>query len=49
MLQNLGIFKEKQVFCIHYLLNHSRMLGLLTLNHCMIWQLVIVCISFDSF
>ena len=48
MLQNFGIFKEKQVFYIIVLLNHSRIFGLLTLDHCMILQFVIVCISFDS-
>ena len=44
----VGHFEEKTDFHIILLQNHSRVFGLLTLNHCMILQFVIVCISFDS-
>ena len=49
MVHKVGIFQGKQVFDIIVLVNHSRIFGFLTLNHCMILQFVIVCISFDSF
>ena len=44
----VGHFQEKTGFHIILLQNHSRVFGCLTLNHCMILQFVIVCISFDS-
>ena len=47
MVQKVGIFEKEQVFDVNFFQNHSRIFGLLTLNHCMILQFVIVCISFD--
>ena len=36
MVQKLGILEEKHVFYIHILVNHLRIFGPLTWNHCMI-------------
>ena len=47
-MQKVGIFKEKQVFNVNVLQNHSRIFWFLTLNHCMILQFVIVCISIEA-
>ena len=48
MVKKLGIFNKKQVFDINFWQTIRDFCGLLTLNHCMILQFVIVCISFDS-
>ena len=49
MVQKVGIFEKKQVFDVDFFQNHSRIFGLLFLNHCMILQFVIVFIIFYSF
>ena len=41
-VQMLGIFKQKAGFSNIVLLNHSRMVALLTLNHCMILHFVVI-------
>ena len=48
-MQNVGIFKENHGFRLLFCKTIRDFCGLLTLNHCMILQFVIVCISFDSF
>ena len=45
---NIGHFQETTGFHVILLHNHSRVFGLLTLNHWMILQFVIVGISFES-
>ena len=45
----MGILMKKQVFASIFWYTFRDFCCLLTLNHCMILQFVIVCISFDSF
>ena len=45
---SVGYFQEKTGFYIIVLQNDTQIFGLLTLNHCMILQVSIVCISFVS-